>query len=55
MAGIVAVDDERDWLDLYAERLGEAGHTVRTFEDGRRAFEGMKRKLPDLVILDIRM
>jgi DNA-binding NtrC family response regulator len=55
LAGIIAVDDERDWLDLYAERLGEAGHTVLTFEDGLRAFEEIKQKLPDLVILDIRM
>ena len=55
MADIIAVDDEKGWLDLYEEKLSEAGHTVRTFENGLRALEDMKRKLPDLVILDIRM
>lgn len=55
MAHIMAVDGEREWLDLYAERLAETGHTVQTFGDAVRAFEEMKRKMPDLLILDSRM
>lgn len=55
MADILAVDDEKEWRELYAEELAEAGHTVRTFGDGRKALDEIGRSPPDLVILDIRM
>ena len=55
MADILAVDDEKEWLELYAEGLGSVGHTVRTFGDGQAALNEMGRDLPDLVVLDIRM
>jgi len=55
MAYILAVDDEPDWLALYAETLGGAGHSVRTYTNGQVAFNEMGESRPDLVILDLRM
>ena len=55
MADILAVDDEKEWRELYAEGLAEVGHTVRTFGDGSKALDEIGRSPPDLVILDIRM
>ncbi len=39
MADVFAIDDEKEWLELYAEGLAEVGHTVRTFEDGSEALD----------------
>ena len=55
MANLLAVDDERNWLDLYVARLSEEGHAVRTCEDGVWALREIERNLPELLILDIRM
>lgn len=55
MADILAVDDEKEWRELYAEGLAEVGHTVRTFGDGSEALDEIGRSPPDLVVLDIRM
>ena len=55
MADILVVDDETDWLDLYVERLGAAGHEVRTAGDGESALEEIRTRIPDVVVLDIRM
>ena len=55
MADIVAIDDEKEWLELYAEGLSAAGHTVWTFGDGQAALNEIGRSRPDLVVLDIRM
>jgi DNA-binding NtrC family response regulator len=55
MARIVAVDDEAQWLELYAEGLQEAGHRVESFNDGTTAIAAIRSDPPDLVILDIRM
>ena len=55
MARIAAVDDEREWLELYAEGLGDAGHEVQTFISGREAVSAIAADPPDLVVLDIRM
>ncbi len=55
MANLLAVDDERAWLNLYVARLSEEGHAVRTCEDGVWALREIERNLPELLILDIRM
>ena len=55
MADILAIDDEQEWLELYAERLAEMGHVVKTYSNGQVALNEMGQNLPDLVILDLRM
>lgn len=55
MANLLAVDDERAWLNLFVTKLSEEGHAVRTCEDGVWALREIERNLPELLILDIRM
>jgi len=55
MADILVVDDEQAWRDLFTELLESKGHTVRAVENGVLALGEIKRKRPELTILDIRM
>ncbi len=55
MADVLVVDDEVTWRDLYVERLSAAGYEVRTAGDGEEALEEMRTRIPDIVVLDIRM
>ncbi|MHC4251947.1 MAG: response regulator [Planctomycetota bacterium] len=55
MADVLVVDDEENWRELYVERLSEAGHDVRAAGDGNEALEEMRTRIPDIVVLDIRM
>ena len=55
MADVLVVDDEETWRELYVERLSEAGHDVRAAGDGNEALEEMRTRIPDIVVLDIRM
>jgi len=55
MADVLVVDDEETWRELYMERLSTAGHDVRAAGDGKEALEEMRARIPDIVVLDIRM
>lgn len=55
MAKIVVVDDEVEWRELCQAKLSELGHEVRTTGDCLDALLEMKRELPDMVVLDLRM
>lgn len=55
MRRIFAIDDEKEWLELYVEILADEGYEVTPFTDGRMAIEAMKKGAPDAVILDLRM
>ena len=55
MADVLVVDDEETWRELYVERLSAAGHDVRAADDGNEALEEMRARIPDIVVLDIRM
>jgi len=55
MSRIMTVDDEVEWLELYAEVLRDAGHDVESYADGVAAVRSIRVAPPDLVILDIRM
>lgn len=52
---ILAVDDERDVLELLSRRLISAGYEVLTVTNGKAAIEIAKRDKPHLIILDILM
>ncbi len=54
-AGVLVVDDDRNLRDLLEAELSEHGYRVRTAGDGVQAMEAVRRELPDLVILDVRM
>lgn len=55
MASIVAVNDDPEFLSLIDDLLTDQGHLVHTEIVGDRAFESIRRRQPDLVILDMRL
>lgn len=52
-AHILVVEDEADLAELVAFNLRQAGHTVVTVGDGTSALGEIRRKRPDLVVLDV--
>jgi DNA-binding response OmpR family regulator len=52
---ILVVDDEPDLLRAVRLYLEDEGYTLFTAENGREALEALRTKLPDLVVLDVRM
>jgi len=50
---ILVVDDERDILELVEYNLSKEGYSVVTVETGEDALGAARRKLPDLVLLDL--
>ena len=52
---ILVVEDEEDLLEIYSSFLKNAGYTVDTAPDGRRAIEKAKKTEFDLVLLDIKL
>lgn len=54
MAKILAVDDEKDILNMIRKILSRDGHTVETLSDSA-AMEKMKPECFDLILLDVMM
>lgn len=54
-AYILAVDDDKDFLELVCDRLERDGFSVGTESNGVSALASIEKKLPDLVILDVEM
>jgi signal transduction histidine kinase/DNA-binding response OmpR family regulator len=52
---ILAVDDDPHIRALLTQEFTEAGYRLRTAADGRAALAEVRRKRPDLVILDVMM
>ena len=52
---VLIVDDSVDNLNLLGEILERAGYTVRAALSGEIALKALESKLPDLILLDIRM
>ena len=50
---ILVVEDEKDVRDLLAENLRREGYQVGTARTGRDALSAVRRKRPDLVLLDL--
>lgn len=55
MAKVVVIDDEGELLNIYERLLSHKGHSVRTFLNGRIAWEYLQTNGADLVITDHRM
>ena len=53
MQRILAVDDDRDILDVLKFILEDSGYEVETLSDGSHLMERLKCNHPDLVLLDI--
>lgn len=52
---ILAIDDDRDLLDLMALLLEDAGHEVMRAGNGAEALDQVRERMPDLVLLDMKM
>ena len=52
---ILIVDDTPDSLELLGRILEEHGYRVRPDPNGRLAFKSVEAKLPDLIMLDVKM
>ena len=52
---ILLVDDEEDFVQLLAERMGERGLQVRTASSGPGALELIERQSFDAIVLDMVM
>lgn len=50
---ILVVEDEKDVRDLLAENFRREGYQVATARSGRDALAAVKKKRPDLVLLDL--
>jgi two-component system sensor histidine kinase ChiS len=52
---VLAVDDERDHVELIGKILRDGGYQIRKAYDGGEAIESIKHSKPDLIILDLMM
>jgi two-component system phosphate regulon response regulator PhoB len=50
---ILVVDDEPDLLELVRVNLAQAGFDVETAGDGRSALKSIRKRAPDLLVLDL--
>jgi DNA-binding response OmpR family regulator len=55
MPHILIVDDEKNIRALFRDELEDEGYDVTIAGSGREALDKIAEKLPDLVVLDIRM
>ena len=52
---ILLVDDEKDFLEIFATKLMAAGFEVVGAMSGEDALESLKQVKPDLILLDVQM
>ncbi|WP_259071392.1 response regulator [Mucilaginibacter sp. X4EP1] len=50
---ILAVDDDKDILEVLQYILEDSGYEVDTLSDGHYLFEKIRSQTPDLILLDI--
>ena len=54
-ASILVADDHADFAEMVAEHLRSVGHSCEIVMSGRAAIDDLRRRVPDLVITDLRM
>ena len=52
---ILIVDDEKDMCELLSMNLSLKGYATEKAHDGKAALEAIKKRSPDLIILDVNM
>ena len=55
MAKIIAIDDDKNWLNILTLILKNANHEVFPLESGEKIIEVIKKVTPDLVMIDTMM
>ena len=52
---VLVVDDDEDVRNVLFAALSDAGYEVTTASDGEEAIESVRRRRPDLILLDLMM
>ncbi|MBI3602164.1 MAG: response regulator [Candidatus Omnitrophica bacterium] len=52
---VLIVDDEPIVVEIAKRKLEDLHYQVMTAQDGEEALEALKKKIPDLILLDIQM
>ncbi len=52
---IAVINDDAPFLDLMADLLGDEGYRVTLHHGGPVVYPALKRDVPDLIVLDLRM
>jgi DNA-binding response OmpR family regulator len=50
---ILLIEDDPFLIDIYTQKFQKEGFVVQTAPSGEKAFELIKNKVPDLILLDI--
>ena len=53
MKDILLVEDDPFLIDIYTTKLEQDGFLVKVAKNGQEAFKLLKKKIPDLLILDV--
>jgi DNA-binding response OmpR family regulator len=53
MSRILAVDDDKDILEVLQFILEDSGYQVNTLSDGHQLFDSINSQFPDLILMDI--
>lgn len=52
---ILVVDDEQDIREFLKDLLEDQGYEIALAEDGHKAMDSIKNRIPDLILLDLLM
>jgi DNA-binding NtrC family response regulator len=52
---VLVVDDEKDFVEMFVNRLRETGEKVEGVHGGKECLETLEKRETDVVILDIKM
>jgi CheY-like chemotaxis protein len=52
---VLVVDDDRSIVEFAKHTIESKGYEVITAQDGLEALEILKKKIPDLILLDVQM
>ena len=55
LASILIIDDDEDLRTIVQSRLARQGYSVRVAADAQAAFEALRAKVPDLILLDVNL
>ncbi|MDD4989773.1 MAG: response regulator [Candidatus Pacebacteria bacterium] len=53
LKSILLVEDDPFLIDIYSQKFKKSGFEIRAAETADKAFEMIKEKIPDLILLDI--
>lgn len=53
MSRIMIIDDDKNLSKLYCQELSDDGYKVEPIRNGQEALRSVRRKRPDIIILDV--